>query len=762
MSNMSKKKGIVSLILTVAVLVFLAYTAVIGIGPTQTGAAKNIKLGLDLEGGVSITYQVKGDKPSSEDMSDTIYKLQKRVEQYSTEASVYQEGDDRISIEIPGVQNADEVLNELGQPGTLYFIAQTDSEGNQNYSYVSSTGDTGTDWQLNKSIEELEADGSIVLTGNDVKNATAESRTDQDTKKNQSVVSLSFTKDGTEKFAEATKKAYAAGESIGIYYDGAFVSVPNVQSVISDGQAQITGMDSFEEAEQLASTIRIGGLNLQLEELRSNVVGAQLGQEAISTSLMAGAIGLAIVFVFMCIVYLLPGFASGLALLIYTELVVICLNAFDITLTLPGIAGIILGIGMAVDANVIIFARVREEISAGHNVKAALKNGFHKAMSAIVDGNVTTIIAAIVLWWRGSGTVKGFAQTLALGIILSMFTALVITRLIIYAFYAVGIKDQKFYGKVRPERSPINFLAKKKVFFAISIAAMLIGLGFGIFNHSQGKGAMNYSLEFKGGTATTVTFDKEYSLDEIDKDIVPLIVDVTGDKNVQVQKVQNSDQVIFKTQTLDLSKREAFNSMMQEKFGVAETDITSENISSTVSSEMRSDAVTAVIMATICMLLYIWFRFKNIRFAGSAVLALIHDVLIVISFYAIARVSVGNTFIACILTIVGYSINATIVIFDRIREELKRNKKEELSETVNRSITETLTRSIYTTFTTFVMVAVLYILGVSSIREFALPLMVGVAWGAYSSVCITGALWYLMTTRIGKQQTAKQTGKRKK
>nr|WP_288555641.1 protein translocase subunit SecD [uncultured Mediterraneibacter sp.] len=759
---MSKKKGIVSLILTVAVLVFLAYTAVIGIGPTQTGAAKNIKLGLDLEGGVSITYQVKGDKPSSEDMSDTIYKLQKRVEQYSTEASVYQEGDDRISIEIPGVQNADEVLNELGQPGTLYFIAQTDSEGNQNYSYVSSTGDTGTDWQLNKSIEELEADGSIVLTGNDVKNATAESRTDQDTKKNQSVVSLSFTKDGTEKFAEATKKAYAAGESIGIYYDGAFVSVPNVQSVISDGQAQITGMDSFEEAEQLASTIRIGGLNLQLEELRSNVVGAQLGQEAISTSLLAGAIGLAIVFVFMCIVYLLPGFASGLALLIYTELVVICLNAFDITLTLPGIAGIILGIGMAVDANVIIFARVREEISAGHQVKAALKNGFHKAMSAIIDGNVTTIIAAIVLWWRGSGTVKGFAQTLALGIILSMFTALVITRLIIYAFYAVGIKDQKFYGKVRPERSPINFLGKKKVFFAISIAAMLIGLGFGVFNHSQGKGAMNYSLEFKGGTATTVTFDKEYSLDEIDKDIVPLIEDVTGDKNVQVQKVQNSDQVIFKTQTLDLSKREAFNSMMQEKFGVAETDITSENISSTVSSEMRSDAVTAVIMATICMLLYIWFRFKNIRFAGSAVLALIHDVLIVISFYAIARVSVGNTFIACILTIVGYSINATIVIFDRIREELKRNKKEELSETVNRSITETLTRSIYTTFTTFVMVAVLYILGVSSIREFALPLMVGVAWGAYSSVCITGALWYLMTTRIGKQQTAKQTGKRKK
>lgn len=755
---MSKKKGIVSLILTVAVLVFLAYTAVIGIGPTQTGAAKNIKLGLDLEGGVSITYQVKGDKPSSEDMSDTIYKLQKRVEQYSTEASVYQEGDDRISIEIPGVQNADEVLNELGQPGTLYFIAQTDSEGNQNYSYVSSTGDTGTDWQLNKSIEELEADGSIVLTGNDVKNATAESRTDQDTKKNQSVVSLSFTKDGTEKFAEATKKAYAAGESIGIYYDGAFVSVPNVQSVISDGQAQITGMDSFEEAEQLASTIRIGGLNLQLEELRSNVVGAQLGQEAISTSLMAGAIGLAIVFVFMCIVYLLPGFASGLALLIYTELVVICLNAFDITLTLPGIAGIILGIGMAVDANVIIFARVREEISAGHNVKAALKNGFHKAMSAIVDGNVTTIIAAIVLWWRGSGTVKGFAQTLALGIVVSMFTALVITRIIIFSLYAIGLRDVKFYAKkFKKERKIIDFLGKKAIFFAISIAVIAAGFVTMGVQSGKGEGALNYSLEFKGGTATTVTFDKDYSIKEIDSKIVPVVEDVTGDHNVQAQKVKDSNQIIIKTQTLNLDEREALNNALADKFGVDTSTITAENISSTVSSEMRQDAIIAVIISAICMLIYIWFRFKDVRFASSAVLALLHDLLFVLTFYALARTSVGNTFIACMLTILGYSINATIVIFDRIREELRVMKRnDDLKALVNRSITYTLTRSIYTTFTTFVMVAVLYIMGVSSIKEFAAPLMVGIAGGGYSSVCITGALWYVMKTKIGSKKAAKK------
>lgn len=743
---MKKSKGIISLILTAALIALLGFTTVVGFGKTGSGAAKNIKLGLDLEGGVSITYQVKGDTPSQADMDDTIYKLQRRVEGYSTEATVYQEGDDRISIEIPGVKDANKILDELGQPGSLYFIREKDSDGNANYSQVS-VGE----YKLNKTIDELKEDGSIVLTGTDVKNASA--ATTQDSMNNKkNIVELSFTKEGTEKFAAATKEA-AGKETIAIYYDGELVSVPNVENEILDGQAQISGSMDFEAAEQLASTIRIGGLSLELEELRSNVVGAQLGQEAISTSLKAGAIGLAIVFIFMCFVYLLPGFAASIALLIYTGLILVLLNAFDITLTLPGIAGIILGIGMAVDANVIIFARVREELSAGKNVRAALNAGFHKAMSAILDGNITTLIAAAVLWLKGSGSVKGFAQTLALGIVVSMFTALVITRLIVYSFYAVGIRNTKVYGRVKPERKPIDFLSKKKIFFAISIAIVLAGFVFMGINSSQGKGALNYSLEFKGGTSTNVTFDKDYSLEEIDKNIVPLIEDATGDNNVQVQKVEGTNQVIFKTKTLELDRREAFNKAMTDEFNVNEDEITTENISSTVSSEMRQDAIVAVLIATICMLLYIWFRFKDIRFATSAVLALLHDVLVVLAFYVVARVSVGNTFIACMLTIVGYSINATIVIFDRIREEMKTKKRgEELSDLVNRCITRTLTRSIYTSLTTFVMVAVLYVMGVSSIKEFALPLMVGIICGAYSSVCITGALWYVMKGKGLKQE----------
>ncbi len=714
---MKKNRGIICLILTVVLIALMGFTVLVGFGKTETGAMKNIKLGLDLAGGVSITYQVKDKNPSDEEMSDTIYKLQRRVEQYSTEASVYQEGSDRINIEIPGVTDANTILDELGKPGSLEF--QTE-------------------------------DGKTVITGSDVETATA--RAGEDSMKNREYsVELTLNKDGKEKFAKATEEN--VGKKINIVYDGTTISDPIVNQAITGGSAYITGNFTFEEAEKLASTIRIGGLKLELEELRSNVVGAQLGEQAISTSLKAGAIGLGLIIVFMIFVYYLPGLASGLALLIYTELVLVILNAFNVTLTLPGIAGIILGIGMAVDANVIIFARVREEMSRGKTVKNSLKAGFQKAMSAIVDGNVTTLIAAAVLWFRGSGPVKGFAQTLAIGIIVSMFTALVVTRIIVFSFYAVGMRKESLYYRPKKEREPIGFVEKRKVFFAVSALLIVASLAVMGMNASQGKGAFAYSLEFEGGTSTNVTFNEEYSIDEIDEKIVPVVEEITGDNNVQTQKVAGTNQVIIKTVTLSLDQREELNQAMVDEFKVDESLITAENISSTVSNEMRKDAIVAVIISTICMLLYIWFRFKDIRFAASAILALLHDVLIVIGFYAIARISVGNTFIACMLTIVGYSINATIVIFDRIREELHyQTKKTDLMNVVNKSITQTLTRSIYTSLTTFVMVAILFIMGVSSIREFAAPLMVGVICGAYSSVCITGALWYVMRAKLGKKE----------
>ena len=719
---MKKSKAAVILAVILAAFVGLAYYASIILSSTGIGEDMSIPLGLDLSGGVSITYQVVDENPSAEDMSDTIYKLQKRVDSYSTEASVYQVGDDRITVEIPGVQDANQILEDLGNPGSLEFQMP---------------------------------DGTVFMTGDMVADAQAATQTDTYGNK-EYVVALKLTDEGAKIFGEVTSENI--GKNLPIVYDGETISYPRVQTAITGGEAQITGMADFEEAETLATQIRIGSLSLQLSELESSVVGAQLGSQAISTSLKAGAIGLAIVMVFMIIMYAVPGIAASLALAIYTTLVIATLYLFEITLTLPGIAGIILGIGMAVDANVIVFARVREEIATGKSVQTSMKIGFQKAMSAILDGNITTLIASVVLMALGSGTVKGFAYTLMIGIILSLFTAMVVTRYILYSLYALGLKSEKLYGRAK-ERKSSDFIGKKAVFFTISgiiIAAGLISMG--VHSATEGK-ALNYGLDFMGGTSTTADFGKDMTIEDIENDIVPYVEKVTGDSDVQATKVEGTTQVTIKTRTLSLDERQELEDTLAENCDVDASTITSQSISSTISGEMRSDALKAVIVSCIFMLLYIWFRFKDIRFAASAILALVHDVLVVITVYALVRISVGSTFIACVLTIVGYSINDTIVIFDRIRENLalKTGKQtaEELREVANKSLTQTLSRSINTSITTFIMVVMLYILGVASIRDFSLPLMAGLVCGAYSSICIATELWYVMKVHLGKNKATK-------
>lgn len=715
--NMKKSKAAAILVLILAALAGLTYYAGLILSSTGVGEEMSIPLGLDLSGGVSITYQVMNENPTSEEMSDTIYKLQQRLEAETanTETSVYQVGDDRITVEIPGVDDPNEILEKLGNPGTLEF-------------------------QL--------PDGTVYMTGDQVASAKAGTMDDQYGGK-QYVVQLNLTEEGTQLFAEAT--AENVGNYLPIVYDGEVASYPMVQEAITGGVASITGMDTYEEAEELAAKIRIGSLSLELQELESSVVGAQLGSDAIASSLKAAAIGLAIVMLFMIIMYALPGVAASIALVGYTTLVIAILYLFDITLTLPGIAGIILGIGMAVDANVIIFARIREEIATGKTVQSSMKIGFQKAQSAILDGNITTLLAAVVLMNLGSGTVKGFAYTLMIGILVSMFTALFVTRWILYAFYGLGLKSEKLYGRAK-ERKSIRFIENRGIFFAISgilIAAGLIVMGV---HASKGDGALNYGLDFVGGTSTTADFETDYTIEEIESEIVPLVAEVTGENNIMTNKVEGTTQITIKTRTLSLDERDEMNAMLIEKMGVDETSITSQSISSTISGEMRSDAFVAVLISTICMLIYIWFRFSDIRFGASAIIALLHDVLVVLMVYAALRISVGNTFIACMLTIIGYSVNDTIVIFDRIRENFAKTQEklsnEQLTEVANRSLTQTLSRSINTSITTFIMVFMLFVFGVASIREFALPLMAGLICGAYSSVCIATELWYVMKVHI--------------
>ena len=760
---MKKGKGVVIVLLILACLGLSGWYASTILGDTSASQketdnskeSEGIKLGLDLSGGVSITYDIVEDNPSATDIADTIAKLEERAASYTTEYSVYQVGDDRITVEIPGVYDANEVLNDLGSPGALYFIRQKDSDGNANYTYDSSTGE----YVLNYDIDTLVENGSVVMTGSDVKSAEATyEKSSSGVQQNTPVVALTLKDDAVQTWADVTTEAYANGESVGIYYDDHFISVPRVSAAITDGNCVINGMSDFQEAENLATFIRVGAINLKLQELESNVEGAQLGGAALSSSIKAAGIGLALVMLFMIVMYGISGFAASVGLGIYTSLVIAFVYWFEITLTLPGIAGIILGIGMAVDANVIVFARIREEIAAGRTVSSAINEGYKKALSAILDGQVTTFIAALVLMVLGSGTVKGFAYTLIISIVLSLFTALFVAKYLMQGLYAIGFKSEKLYGRAK-DRKPINFLKHKAVYFIISIVVIVAGfVGMGVYS-AQGSRALNYSLEFAGGTSTKADFGKDYTVEQVESDIVPEVAAVIGDNAIQATTVNGSTDIVLKTRTLTLDEREELDSMLVEKFGVDESSIETQSISSTISSEMRSDAIKAVIVACIFMLLYIWFRFKDIRFATSAILALVHDVLVVLTAYALIRISVGGTFIACMLTIVGYSVNDTIVIFDRIRENLHGIKKysaDELADIANESLTQTLSRSINTSLTTFVMVLLLFIFGHTSIREFSLPLMVGVLCGTYSSICIATELWYVMKLYLGKSAIKKQ------
>lgn len=739
----NKKRSILALLLVLVVICLCTFTTLVGFTKQHKGSAKNIKLGLDLAGGVSITYEAVGDTPTAKELADTRNMMQKRAEVYSTESSVVTSGDRRITIDIPGVSNAEEVLQSLGKEGSLDFVAEDDMSFEE--------GENGA--QVPKYTK-------AVCTGKDVKTAEANTQQDEISKNKEYVVQLKFKSKGTKKFADATEEAYPSNKKIYIVYDGKVLSDPAVQAHITNGEAVISGsFQTYDDADELASMIRIGALPIQLKEVQSQVVGAQLGLDAINTSLIAGAIGFGLVVLFMIIFYRLPGVASSIALVLYLVLMLVVLNVLNVTLTLPGVAGIILNIGMAVDANVIIFTRIKEELAKGKTVQSAIKLGFDKALSAIVDGNVTTLIAAFVLYLKGSGTIKGFATTLAIGIILSMFTSLVVTKSILNAMYSLGVDKASYFGTEK-KRNTIPFVQNKSKFFitsGIMIAACIVML---VVNASGrcGGNILNYGLDFSGGTTFDITFNDDTKIDDaLKKDVEKLFMDKSGSSDVVISEVAGSNALSVKTVEMSEEKRAELTNSLEETYKVDEKNIQNQNISSSVSDEMRSDAVIAVIIAAICMLLYIWFRFKDIVFAGSAVLAILHDLVFVMLIYAVSKISVGNTFIACMLTIAGYTINATIVIFDRIRENLgNKRTDEQLTILVNESITQTLTRSINTSITTAIMVIMLVILGVESVRDFAIPLLGGIVIGAYSSVCITGTLWFAIkkVTRTGTKKAA--------
>ena len=755
----SKVKGVLQVLLVLVLIAAFAFVAARGIGGAHRGSAKNIRLGLDLEGGVSVTYQAyktdstgkrTGEQPTDKDMADTIYKMQKRVETLeSTEAAVYQEGSDRVTIDIPGASDSEEVLKELGKAGALYFILYSDLK----------TEKGGTPNEGDKVVYDK---SKVLLTGDMIGEATSGSRQQEGTGKTEYGVSIKFAGKGIKKFAKITGEH--VGEQLAIVYDEKLVSAPNLKEEISGGECWISGSFTSESAEQLASTVRIGALPLELENIHGNVVGATLGSQALKSSLFAGVVGLILVIIFMIVMYRISGVAASIALIFYVGAMLLALNGLNVTLTLPGIAGIILSIGMAVDANCIIFTRIREELATGKTVASAIDNGFSKAMSAIIDGNVTTLIAALVLYLKGSGTVKGFAMTLGIGIVLSMFTALFITKLLMKAFCALGMTNTSMYG-IQKERKTINFIGNWKKYVVISGAVVVICVAGLVVRAASGGPLFNYSLDFAGGNSTSVDLSKTVT-DEDKQKAEDTAKSVIGSgKSVEISVADNT-MIVVRTEELSEQKSEELKATMAKTFGVDEsTKIESEFISGSVSDEMKVDAAVATLIATLCMLLYIWIRFRKLSTGISAVLALVHDVIAVLTVYVVASafIPVGSTFIACMLTIVGYSINDTIVVFDRIREnKAKATSRTSLAEIINKSITETLSRSINTSVTTFIMVFVLAVFGVDSVRQFAIPLIVGIISGCYSSVCVASPLWYVLSGKGEKEQKAVTYSKKKK
>ena len=483
----SKVKGILQILLILLVTAALGAVAYVGVGEGHWGSAKNIRLGLDLAGGVSVTYEATKDNPTAQEMSDTVYKMQKRVENESTEASVYQEGKNRVTVDVPDVDDPQAVLDKLGKAGALEFVLYTDCT-------------IADDKTATYDKDKVLMDGSMI--------STAEATTQQKsaTGLSENVVKITFTGKGAKKFGKITSEH--VGEQLSMIYDGKEVSSPNIESAITDGVAIVSGnFEKFSDAEEMASTLRIGALPLELKNIRSNIVGAKLGVTSLETSLWAGVVGFILVIIFMIVMYRVPGVAASLALVLYVAATLFALNGLGVTLTLPGIAGVILAIGMAVDANCIIFTRIREELATGKTVRSSIKIGFEKALSAIIDGNVTTLIAAVVLYIKGSGTVMGFAQTLAIGIILSMFTAIFVTRWLLYGFVEIGLDSASLFG-VQKERKTINFVGNFKKYIVISGVLFLLCIGGLIANKVRTGQILNYSLDFMGGSSTSVTFEE--------------------------------------------------------------------------------------------------------------------------------------------------------------------------------------------------------------------------------------------------------------
>ncbi len=738
-------RKILSVLIIIAVILGW-YVSIFGIG-SMTSVKDILKYGLDINGGVYVVLEadaedVEGlsDEELKDVMDQTRAVLNNRVNAMGiSEATVSLEGDRRIRVEMPGVEDAQDAIDQIGKTAQLSFVL---------------------------------ADGTVALTGEDIKDA----HIDTDTTNGGYKIILEFTMEGSERFAEATMLASTgqvvpdqtfvdlgiSQDVVMIMLDDEIITAPTVEETINNTTCEITstgGGYSKEEASTTAALIRGGALPISLHEVSSSVQTATIGEDALDKSIVAGAVGLALIFILMIVMYNVLGLFADIALSLYVLLVLWAMAGLGSVLTLPGIAGIILSIGMAVDANVIIFARIKEEIAAGKSIRVAVDQGFKNALTTVLDAQITTLIAAVVLYEIGSTSVKGFALTLMIGIVISIFTAVVVTQLFIGLLAnSPKFAKNKFFG-VNEDGTPkkllkkeFKFIENRRIFYIISVAVIVLGLVFSLFR------GFNYGIDFTGGTMMQINMGQQVETQEVEGhlkefQLEDLSVILAGDNNEQI--------IIKSTSALDNEGRSAVVEHLGDIYGIKGEDVlASEEFGPTVGDELKANAVKSVCIAAIGMLIYIIIRFKSWKYGLASIAGVGHDVLLVLAFYAIFNVTINNPFIAGILTVVGYSINDTIVIFDRIRENKKIYKKENHLKLINLSVNQTIDRSVMTSLTTLVCMIPLFFMVSTSIREFVLPLMVGILVGTYSSIFVCSPILYELFK--GEDQSKYLTAQKKK
>ena len=715
----------------IAVALGVIIFALLGMLPLK----EKINLGLDLQGGMHLVLRVDTSKiplEAREDAPDRALEIiRNRIDQFGVmEPLIQRQGKDSIVVQLPGITDRERAIELIGRTAQLEFkLVEYDEELNKR----AAQGDVPQGYDLKKLDKEtflLHTDAALIgdtLVG-------AEVKFDQ-SRFNEPYIALEFNSKGAAVFSEVTGQN--VGKRLAIVLDGKVHSAPRINERIPSGRASITGRFTIDEATDLAIVLRAGALPAPIYIEEERTVGPLLGKDSIESGIRASLIGVILVLGFMLVYYLFSGIVASIAMLLNFVIVLGVLGWFHTTLTLPGIAGIILVIGMAVDANVLIYERIREELLTGKHIRSAVAAGYNKAFTTILDSNITTLIAAALLFKFGTGPIRGFGVTLSIGILTSMFTAIFVTRIIFDVVTAnksfTKLPMLQFFKKTK-----IDFIGKRWIAYALS-AIVLVG-GMGIF---FAKGEKAYGIDFTGGQLQEYSFAREVSVEDVRKTLTDI-----GIKDATIQRVEGKNQILIKTSddvTSDINKkfRESFSDNPSNLLRV-------EKVGPSIGRHLRRSARLAVLLSLAGILIYVWFRFKNIGFAAAGVIALFHDVFVAMGFLAMTGRELNLTIVAALLTIAGYSINDTIVVYSRIRENLKLFRKASMKEIINMSVNQTLSRTVLTTLTTLLAVASIFFFGGEVLRDFSFTLLVGIISGIYSTIYIASPLiifWHTKRVR---------------